>query len=177
MNPHYAAPLRSAVENFNTLRGFAGYKILAAYYNTAITLDACKPLWEHAHEDGLPVLLHTWGGDACAGCGPVREIAQRYPNARIIMGHAQYGDWDKAIALSREFPNVYCELTAAYAVNGVIAKMVNAGIEDRILFGTDLPWFDPMYAIGCVVFSDISDAARRKILRDNAARIFERWIG
>jgi len=43
-------------------------------------------------------------------------------------------------------------------------------------FGTDLPWFDPMVGIGCIVFAEIGDAARRKILRDNAARIFERWL-
>jgi len=50
--------------------------------------------------------------------------------------------------------------------------MVEDGIEDKILFGTDLPWFDPMCGIGCVVFARISETARRKILRENALRLF-----
>ena len=105
-----------------------------------------------------------------------RQIAAEFPDATILMGHSQYGYWDEAIACAREHENVYCELTAAYAVAGLIKKMVDDGIGDKITFGTDLPWFDPMMGIGCIVFADIGDVARRKILRDNAARIFERWL-
>jgi hypothetical protein len=176
VNPHYPDLLKEGVKNFGKLRGFAGYKILAGYYGTPITCDACVPLWEHAHEEKLPVLLHTWGGCTCAGPKQVEEIARKYTGVTILMGHSQYGAWDDAIRLAKELPNVYCELTAAYAASGFIQKMVDSGIEDKITFGTDLPWFDPMYGIVCVVFARISDAARRKILRDNAARIFRRWM-
>lgn len=176
VNPNYPEMLCEAVEGFSSLRGFAGYKILAGYYKTVITEPACRPLWEHAHEEKRPVLLHTWGENAYAGPQHVHEIATKYPQARILMGHSMYGQWDKAIELAKEHENVYAELCAAYGVNGVIKKMVDAGIEDKITMGTDLPWFDPQCVIGCVVFADISDAARRKILRDNAVRIFERWL-
>ena len=176
VNPNYPDQLAEAVRGFGSLRGFVGYKILAAYYGTAVTAPACEPLWAHAHEAKLPVLLHTWGGDTCAGWRQVSQIAERYGGATILMGHSQYGDWDEAIALAKDFDNVYCELTAAYNAGGLIAKMVDAGIEDKITFGTDLPWFDPMYGIGCVVFARIGDAARRKILRGNAERIFARWL-
>ena len=176
VNPNYPDQLKQAVADFDSLRGFAGYKILAAYYGTPVTEPACEPLWAHAHETKRPVLLHTWGGDPNAGWKQVREIAEKYPGATILMGHSQYGEWDKAIECARDFDNVYCELCAAYSVGGLIQKMVEAGIEDKIAFGTDLPWFDPMYGIGCVVFAHISDTARRKILRDNAVRIFGRWM-
>ncbi|MDD5707963.1 MAG: amidohydrolase family protein [Kiritimatiellae bacterium] len=176
VNPHYAKHIRDIAGNGRLPKGFAGYKILAGYYRTPITCDACIPLWEHANREKLPVLLHTWGGDSCAGCREVETIATKYPDAVILMGHAQYGEWAKAIHCAREFPNVYCELCAAYAVNGLIQMMVDSGIEDKVLFGTDLPWFDPMYGIGCVVFAHISDHARRKILRDNAVNIFRKWL-
>jgi len=176
VNPHYPEQLKQAVKDFGKLRGFVGYKILAGYYGTPITDPVCKPLWAHAHEEKLVVLLHTWGGDRFAGWPQVQQIARKYPGVRILQGHSQYGEWDKAIECAKKLKNVYCELTAAYAANGVVQKMVDEGIEDRITFGTDLPWFDPMYGIGCVVFCRISDAARRKILRDNAERILRRWF-
>ena len=50
------------------------------------------------------------------------------------------------------------------------------GLQDKILYGDDLPWFNPHYGIGCVLFSRISDAARHAILHENAERIFERWL-
>lgn len=176
VNPRYPELLREAVRSFGALRGFAGYKILAGYYQTPITLPACEPLWAHAHEARLPVLLHTWGGDANAGWRQVEEIAARYPGATILMGHSQYGQFDEAIALARRFPNVICELTAAYTRAHLIEKMVAARIEDRITYGTDLPWFDPMHATGCIAMADVPDTAKRKILRDNALAIFGRFL-
>lgn len=44
--------------------------------------------------------------------------------------------------------------------------------SERILFGTDLPWFDPAYGIGCVVSARITDRDRYSILCGNARRIF-----
>ena len=63
-------------------------------------------------------------------------------------------------------------LTAAYAVAPIIARFVAEAGSERILMGTDLPWFDPMFCIGCILFSEIDDAARANILYRNAARLF-----
>ena len=41
------------------------------------------------------------------------------------------------------------------------------------MLGYDLPWFDPHYAIGCVVMAHISEDARRAILRENAVRLLQ----
>ena len=176
VNPNYPEQLKRAVDGFADLDGFVGYKILAGYYGTPIDLPACRPMWEHADANGLVVLLHTWGGDSHADCGKIRKIVDEFPNVTILMGHSQHGYWDEAIRCARDLENVYCELTAAYSVGGVVQKMVDAGIEDKITFGTDLPWFDPMHGIGCVVFANITDTACRKILRDNALRIFGTWL-
>ena len=60
--------------------------------------------------------------------------------------------------------------------HGSVTRMVNAGVQDKILYGDDLPWFNPHYGIGCVLFSRISDEARHAILHENAERVFERWL-
>ena len=73
--------------------------------------------------------------------------------------------------VAREHANVYLELTAVYAVRGVLEQMVETVGSHKIVFGCDLPWFDPHYAIGCIVMAHISEAARRAILRDNALRL------
>ena len=77
------------------------------------------------------------------------------------------------MAVARECANVYLELTAAYAVRGLVESMVKGVGAHKIVFGCDLPWFDPHYAIGCVVMAHISDDARRAILRENALRLLE----
>jgi len=176
VTPLYPERVRKEAAELDRHPGFAGFKILAAYYRVAITDPRCKPVWERAHDEQLPVLIHTWGHDGYGDCPHVERIAATYSRATIVMGHAQYGDWDAGIELARRFPNVYLELCAAYHVNGSVTRMVNAGVQDKILYGDDLPWFNPHYGIGCVLFSRISDAARHAILHENAERIFERWL-
>lgn len=176
VTPLYPDRVKNEVADIGNHPGFAGFKILAAYYKVAITDVRCKPVWELAHDEKRPVLVHTWARDQYAGCPQIEEIATNYPGATIIMGHAQYGNWDCGIELARRFDNVYLELTAAYHVNGSVTLMVDSGVQDKILFGEDLPWFNPHYGIGCVVFSRISDEARHDILHRNAERVFERWL-
>jgi len=45
------------------------------------------------------------------------------------------------------------------------------GLSDRMLFGTDLPWFDPHHGIGAVLSADLTDADRHNILHRNAERL------
>ena len=50
--------------------------------------------------------------------------------------------------------------------------MVDAVGSQKVLFGTDLPWFEEHFGIGCVVLAHISDEDRRNILYRNAERLF-----
>ncbi|MCY4373354.1 MAG: amidohydrolase family protein [Spirochaetaceae bacterium] len=113
VTPLYPERVRKEAAELDRHPGFAGFKILAAYYRVAITDSRCKPVWERAHDEQLPVLVHTWGHDGYGDCPHIEKIAQTYGRATIIMGHAQYGDWDGGIELARRFPNVYLELCAA----------------------------------------------------------------
>ena len=53
----------------------------------------------------------------------------------------------------------------------MIEKLCELVGSEKILFGTDLPWFDEFQAIGGVVAARISDAAKRNILCDNVERL------
>ena len=46
--------------------------------------------------------------------------------------------------------------------------------SERLLFGTDLPWFDEYQAVGGVLSARISDDDKRNIFYRNAERIFGR---
>ncbi len=88
--------------------------------------------------------MHTWGQDPNTTPDQISRIAGEFSQARILMAHSLHGWWDDAIELARKFEHVYCELCAAHYTGGVIQKFVEAGIEDKVLYGSDLPWLDPM---------------------------------
>jgi uncharacterized protein len=172
INPLYPERVAKEVAAFDQQEGFVGFKFLSDYYQYPVTGPEYAPALEYAEAHGLPILLHTWGGSAYDGPQVVEEAAERYPNVRLLMGHAGFGEWQRASEVARDHPHVYLELTAAYSVRGAIELMVEVAGSEKITFGDDHPWFDPHYGIGAVLFAHLSDDDRRKILHRNAQRIF-----
>ncbi|HJN16566.1 MAG TPA: amidohydrolase family protein [Armatimonadota bacterium] len=172
LNPNYPDTLRAELDRYDSLEGLVGLKFLSDYHQYPITGEEYVPAMEHAQERGLPILMHTWGGSAFDSPQQVAELAARYPTVPLLMGHAGYGDWDAAIETANDHPNTYLELTAAYHLNGVLERFCNEAGSERVLFGTDLPWFDQHYGIGCIMMADITDDDRRNILHRNAEKLF-----
>ena len=171
INPNYPERIKYEIEQFSKVEGFVGFKFLSDYHRYPITSPRYRPALEYANEHGLIILMHTWGNSPYDSPSLVEKLAKEYTNITILMGHSGYGEWEKSIQLARDYKNIYLELTAAYAVNGVIEWMVREAGSDKVVFGTDLPWFDPHYGIGCVLYSRITDDDRHNILHRNAERL------
>jgi len=171
LNPNYPERLRSEVATYASRKEFVGFKFLSDYHKYPITGEVYRPALEYAEEHGLLVLMHTWGHSPYDGPSLVPELAKRYLNVVFLMGHSGYGEWDVALRVARDHPNVYLELTAAYHVNGIIERMAEESGSHKMLFGTDLPWFDPHYGIGCILFAKITEEDRHNILHRNAERL------
>lgn len=193
INPHYQDIVTEDLRHFHETRGFVGLKFLPDYHTYPVDGPLYQSALQFANERGLLVLIHTWGLSLFNSPRQIGTLAERYPNTILIMGHSGYGEWDTSLALARDYPNVYLELTAVYvahdfsvlpagsgtplplidclSVNGIIERMVEVATSRKILFGTDLPWYSPMYAAGAVLFARISDEARHDILHRNAERL------
>ena len=169
INPNYPEIAARDIAAFEDHRDvFVGFKFLSDYHKVALTDPRCAPAFEYADAHGLLVLMHTWGGSSYDGPEVLRKVAERYPRARLLLGHSCHGEWDKAVRLARDFPNIYLELTAVFDDRGVIEKFVNEAGSERMLFGTDLPWFDPHHAVGVLLSAQISDDDRHNICHRNA---------
>jgi len=107
----------------------------------------------------------------------LRQVAERYPRVRLLLGHSCHDEWDAAVELARDFANVYLELTAVFDDRGVLEKYVRQAGSERLLFGTDLPWFDPHHAVGALLSADISDEDRHNICHRNAERLLAPFLG
>ena len=103
---------------------FVGFKFLSDYHRQPITAPAYAPARAYADAHRLPILMHAWGNSPFNGPQLRAELAQRYPTARLLMGHAGYGEWDLAIAVARKHENVYLELCSAFRVGGVVGRLV-----------------------------------------------------
>lgn len=171
-NPHLADEQAADLASWPPHPGFVGFKLHPSIHGVAMTDARYAPVLEYADAHRLPVLSHTWGGSGVDGPGPVHAVLERWPNLQLLLGHSLFGEWDAATRIAREFPNVWLELCAAYAIAGVVEKFVDEVGSERVLYGTDLPWFDPVYPAGCVSYAAIGEEDKRNILHRNAMRLF-----
>ena len=154
---------------------FVGFKFLADYYKVPISDKRHDPYWEYADKHRLLVLVHTWGGSDYNCLRHAEEALERDPNLIFIAGHSFHGKWEGAVELAARYPNLYLELTAVLDDRGVLDYFVDKLGSERILFGTDLPWFATHHGIGAVMSADITDDDRRNILYRNGKKLLERF--
>lgn len=172
VSPHYAETLEADLAGLVDRPEFVGVKLHPSMHNYALDGDKLRPVFEWAEATGRPVLSHTWGGSNVDGPANVRAIAERHPRATLILGHSLSGQFPEAIALVNEFPGLYLDLCGVGEYSGLIEKMVAEAGSERIVFGTDLPWFGPHYTMGCVLWSHgLTDDDRHNILHRNAERL------
>jgi len=152
---------------------YVGLKLHGDMHGVPYTDPRYAPAWELAQRRGLPVLAHTWGDSRFSGTEIVREVAARYPRARLILGHSLHDHWGEAIAVAKELPQIFLDLCAVLDERtGVLERLVGEVGSRRILFGTDMPWFDFHYYIAAVLAADISEEDQRNILYRNARELF-----
>ena len=173
--PHYPEIIARDLARFDEYRDvFVGLKFLADYHQVRISDDAYRSALEFADGKRLPVLLHTWGGSQFNGAEEIRKIAAKYPHVTFFLGHSLNNHWQEAIEIAKEFPNTYLELTSVPGARGVLEILCEGAGSDRILFGTDLPWFEEHQGIGSLLSADITDDDIHSILHRNAERILGR---
>lgn len=174
VNPHYPDITDKDLKNYDSYSKLCiGFKLHASWHGVSLDHSGYQRTLAFANERKLLVLAHTWCQSDGDGPIMVRKLAQRYQDLKFILGHSLHGDWDEAINMANDFANVYLDLTAVLDDRGIVEKFIAAGLTDKLLFGTDLPWFNPHYCIGALLSADISDSDRHNILHRNAEHLLE----
>jgi hypothetical protein len=160
--------------------GFAGLKIHPSFHRTPAEDVAYEPAWRFAAEHGLPILTHSW---SVSDYNPVQQLStparfERYVRAftdvRLVLGHAGGRGRERADALrmAADYPNVYLDFAGDIFCYRLVEALLAAAPAEKILFGSDYPWLDPRANLTRVLLADIDEAARRKILWENAETVY-----
>lgn len=109
----------------------------------------------------------------------LEELLARHPKLRVQVMHAGYPMIDNMLTLLQANSHVYVDVAGLIwsypikEVNRYIERLVDAGFEDRVMFGTDqLIWPKLMaYSISVIQNADfLTGQQKRDILYNNAAR-------
>ena len=145
-------------------------------------LRALTVVYEKCVEYDVPLMIHT-GTSIFRGARnrfadpmPVDDVAVDYPDLKIILSHAGRPlHTDTALFLLRRHPNVYCDISGVPPESLLRYFPWLERAADKAMFGSDWPGLgvkDIGDNIQQFLFLDLSDEVKRRILRDNAIRIF-----
>ena len=96
-------------------------------------------------------------------------LAGQYPNAKFIIAHMG-GDpivLDHALDVMRRRDNAFGDTALSYAPHGNIEYVVRKAGAEKVLFGTDMAFYDPVFTLARVVCADIPESDIEKIVGGN----------
>jgi len=152
-------------------QGFVGLKLHNAN-GFPYTDPAYEPAIGIANERRMPVLLHTWGDEACMS--QVRALAQEFPEISLLLAHAGAANEEGYVQVAGEFENVYLDVCYSLGPRGLVERLVAGAGIDKVVFGTDGIFMSITQQIGKVLGARLSEEDKRKILSENARRILGR---
>jgi predicted TIM-barrel fold metal-dependent hydrolase len=186
VHPRYVRDAAGETERLANL-GIRALKIHPAHQLFAPNAyrDGLGPLaaiYERAQALGLPVMIHTgtsiFPGARNVYAQPILadDVAVDYPNLVIILAHGGRPLWmNEAFFLVRRHPNVYMDVSGIPPQRLLEYFPRLEEIADKVLFGTDWPGPgvpDIRGNIDKFLALELSEAARGKILYENAAQLF-----
>lgn len=174
INPNHAEVMEQEITRCFAHAEFMGIKTHASLHGAAIDDARYAPAFAYANAHRLPVLMHVW---EMADIKATAHLAKEYPNAMFIMGHFGFGAGFKGMKAAMDVINTYDNVVGDLAVSKVFEGNVEwlcQGVgSEKVLFGTDVPWFDPRPAVGRVALAKLTDAEKRNVLGLNMRRILD----
>ncbi len=186
VHPRYVADAGAEVDRLAKI-GIRGLKVHPSHQLFAPNAyrDGLGPLatmYERAQINGLPVMIHTgtsvFPGARNLYAQPILadDVAVDYPDLVIILAHGGRPLWmDEAFFLVRRHKNMYMDISGIPPQKLMEYFPRLEEIADKVLFGTDWPGPGVPGVRGKIEkfrALPLSEAAQRRILYDNAARLF-----
>ncbi len=172
LDPNYISDWQKECDYYHREKRLPGMKPyfpkMAIPYND----PRFEPWWRYGNEHFLFALMHP----SDHFTAEMRDLAARFPHISFLLAHSGWS-WQTArthVALAKQFPNCFLEITYTSVLNGSIEYMVREVGSERVIYGSDSPMRDPSPQFGWVAYADITEQDKRNILGRNMERILAR---
>jgi len=164
-------------------------EILTQYYGISSSDSLMNPYYTLAEKYNLPVGIHTGGAGPNHGSPNFKmelgnpllleKLFSRFSNLKVWIMHSGDQYYKETIGIMKQHPQVYADISVisnpdivpATRFANMIKIFVEAGLEDRLMFGTDNGNIDKV--IAAVEGLDfLSRNQKNKIFYQNAERFF-----
>ncbi|MDE5764644.1 MAG: amidohydrolase family protein [Ruminococcus sp.] len=170
------------VERISRL-GLYGIKFHSEYQNFRPDEERMMPIYRKASELGLIVVFHGgWDpfgkGEILAVPRSFANIAEKFPDLKIVVAHLGgmklFDEVEDCIA--GKFGNIYLDtgILADFIEPEQLIRIIQKHGAEKILFGSDAPWDNPLKEIQMINNLPLTDDERRKIFYQNAEKLLKK---
>jgi len=149
--------------------GFRGIKLHPLFDAFLPTDDIVHPIMEEARKARVPVAIHS-GHPPFSLPWSIGELAEVYPDVRIVMLHMGHGHGvyiQAAINMARRYDNIILE-TSGMPMHTKIREAMKTVGERRVVYGSDIPFHHSSVELQRVKMAGLSGRELRLLLHDNA---------
>lgn len=134
-------------------------------------------IYELCEKNNLILLLHC-GDNRYDFSNPnrMKPILDTFTDLTVIGAHfGGYSVWEEATEELCSYKNLYVDTSSSlFALKkGDAENLIEKYGEDRVLFGTDYPMWNPKEEVEKFLKLDLSEDVKRKILWDNAEKLLK----
>ena len=172
VNPLFGRAACDEVRRAVEVLGMRGLKLHPWLQGFSVSQEYMHPVIETCVDLDVPVLFHD-GTPPYGTPFQIADLARRYPEAKIVLGHSGLNDlWKNALKAALKYENVYlCLCGPPMLALQRIAERVPA---DRLLFGSDFMGRNEgtlAYRLQKIFRLRISEEDRAQILSGTAVRM------
>jgi predicted TIM-barrel fold metal-dependent hydrolase len=166
--------------------GMRGVKIHPIAQRFAPDDERMRPVYRWLVEHDLPITAHSGKNiieDEYVDFGEPRRwlnVLEEFPRLKLILAHLGNGFWDQTLEIARKYKQVRFDTAIAISYihsdstldDNEAVEMIKEIGSDRILFGSDYPWINPVGDIERIRGLHIGQNEKDRILGGNAAALF-----
>lgn len=131
-----------------------------------------RPAIEYCASRRIPLITHL--PDYIKSLPGYVALAREYPDMPFIIAHSTApGAIDAIVEHCAHVENMFFDTTGYPKWYSSVERIVAGCGEDRVLFGSDIAWLNLAHEIGPIVFADLSDTAKEKVLGLNFQKIMQ----
>ena len=190
IDPTALAPqeLADHVEHFVRERGAAGVKLHPILQRVWPHDARLNGVWELCADLQVPAVIHSGvarAGPQFAAPAAFETLATSFPRLRAVIAHLGGAAWRETVVVAKRHPGFWFDCSEMVSWLGApraprldeFVRTVRAVGVERVLYGSDYPWYAPADGIRRLrEMTAFSSSERESILGANAAYVFSRAL-
>ena len=159
-------------------RGAKGIKVHPGVQLVRPDHPKCMALYRAAGELEMPVMWHCGPVDIETALGRGASQLKHYvgavrdnPETTFVLGHSGALQWKQGLEIAQNYPNAWLEFSSQSLP--VLRELIAKGPRERMLFGSDWPFYHQATALAKVLIATEDDHPHRAaILSENVMRLY-----